>query len=434
MSLNAEALNSNINYQQNLKLQGEINSMNLKIEGLKKELSEKLEGSEKISRIVLEKDEQIKEINNKIKDSELKIEEEKQNFADAVKKTFSLQSKLSELRENLIESHQENKKLAEAIEEKNKDLEKINALYKETSLKFRQEHEINVRSINKISALQSEIEKMKEVIVREDEYSRELAKKLKDKEEDVEMLKKELDKIDVLQIEVEELKKRNRKITSIVQQEQFEFIQKISKSLEKLSVELKSVSLRVPVQQKQNLMVSDKNLSGVLNLLRTYQEYLDESIIETHPESIRNAIEQMLGQWEKAFKMKRLSIKSHIQANTPYCKVNLEKLKTAFNQIMKNSHEAMSAGGILTLTLSADTERKFVYVKFEDNGPGFVPEAIENMFIPFFTTKKEHIGIGLCTARKITEKLNGELSISNKKDKGVVVEFKFPASYEKDMP
>lgn len=430
-NLNTETLKSDIYHQQTLQLQGEINSMNLKIEELKKEISESLQDNEKLRKILLEKDEKIKEITNKIKDSELKIDAEKQNFADAVKKIFSLQSKLSELRESLKESHQENKNLAQSIEEKNRDLEKI-------SLKFKQEHDINRHSLNKISAMQSQIEKMKEVIAKELEYNKELAKKLKDKEEHIDLLKKELNKIDILQIEVEELKKRNRKITSIVQQEQFEFIEKISKSLAKISGDLRSIGLRIPLVLRQNLTLSDKSLSNVIGLLKTYQEYLDERPIETHPENIRNILEQLLGQWDKAFRMKRLFIKPKFETDIPYCKVNPEKVKTAFNQIIKNSLEAMPAGRTLTIDVKSDAERKFVYVKFEDNGPGFTPQSLENMFIPFFTTKKDHIGIGLCIARKIAEKLNGELSISNKNEggkvTGVVVEFKFPASYEKDMP
>ena len=45
-----------------------------------------------------------------------------------------------------------------------------------------------------------------------------------------------------------------------------------------------------------------------------------------------------------------------------------------------------------------------------DNGPGIVEEAMDKIFVPFFTTKKEGSGIGLSLSREIMRQHGGSLT------------------------
>lgn len=57
---------------------------------------------------------------------------------------------------------------------------------------------------------------------------------------------------------------------------------------------------------------------------------------------------------------------------------------------------------------------KYVLIELEDNGGGMPEEHIENLFDPYFTTKKDGHGIGLYMAKLIIEdKMNGKISIEN---------------------
>jgi len=53
-------------------------------------------------------------------------------------------------------------------------------------------------------------------------------------------------------------------------------------------------------------------------------------------------------------------------------------------------------------------------IRVTDNGPGITDEAIEKIFIPFFTTKKEGSGIGLSLARQIIRLHRGSISVQSK--------------------
>ncbi len=59
-----------------------------------------------------------------------------------------------------------------------------------------------------------------------------------------------------------------------------------------------------------------------------------------------------------------------------------------------------------------------VIIAVEDNGIGIVEEALEKIFIPFFTTNKQGSGIGLSLSRQILRLHNATISAKSAPDKG----------------
>lgn len=57
-----------------------------------------------------------------------------------------------------------------------------------------------------------------------------------------------------------------------------------------------------------------------------------------------------------------------------------------------------------------------VRISVTDNGPGIVPEALDQVFVPFYTTKKGGSGIGLSLSRQIMRMHNGQLAVSSDPD------------------
>lgn len=70
-----------------------------------------------------------------------------------------------------------------------------------------------------------------------------------------------------------------------------------------------------------------------------------------------------------------------------------------------------------------DSGRIFIEVK--DNGKGIVKEALDNIFIPFFTTKKKGSGIGLSLSRQIMKLHRGAISVQSSTKKGTAFTLKF---------
>ncbi len=70
-------------------------------------------------------------------------------------------------------------------------------------------------------------------------------------------------------------------------------------------------------------------------------------------------------------------------------------------------------------------DKKRPLITIRDNGNGIDEEALEKIFIPFFTTKKSGSGIGLSLSRQIMRKHQGTLSVQSKMDEGTTFFLRF---------
>jgi two-component system, NtrC family, nitrogen regulation sensor histidine kinase NtrY len=91
-----------------------------------------------------------------------------------------------------------------------------------------------------------------------------------------------------------------------------------------------------------------------------------------------------------------------------------EMIEQVLINLVKNAIQALgeleesTTNGILMIAGQDDKGRPFILVR--DNGPGIDPEALERIFIPFFTTKKNGSGIGLSLSRQIMRQHKGSLT------------------------
>lgn len=75
----------------------------------------------------------------------------------------------------------------------------------------------------------------------------------------------------------------------------------------------------------------------------------------------------------------------------------------------------------ISLTVS-DTEEGRIRITVKDNGQGFRSEEIENIFIPFYTTKENGSGIGLSLSRQIMRLHKGSIAAWSEPEKETVFE------------
>jgi two-component system nitrogen regulation sensor histidine kinase NtrY len=93
------------------------------------------------------------------------------------------------------------------------------------------------------------------------------------------------------------------------------------------------------------------------------------------------------------------------------------------NLVRNAADAALETGGGVRVRWAADNGT--VAVEVEDDGPGLTSSA--NLFVPFFTTKKQGSGIGLVLSRQIAEAHGGSLRLENRVDgRGAVATVQLP--------
>ncbi len=110
-----------------------------------------------------------------------------------------------------------------------------------------------------------------------------------------------------------------------------------------------------------------------------------------------------------------------VQKNYPDSPLEIEadksKLIIAFTNLVINAIEAMETGrGELDVSISALSN---VYtVSIRDNGKGIPEEYLSKLFEPFFTSKKNGMGLGLAACYSIIESHGGTIQVESRVNKG----------------
>lgn len=104
--------------------------------------------------------------------------------------------------------------------------------------------------------------------------------------------------------------------------------------------------------------------------------------------------------------------------------VDREKIKQVLLNLVKNAIEATASGGVVEVKVRL--EDQLVEVMVTDTGEGIPEELKKRIFLPFFTTKKQGTGLGLCISKRILDDHPGcSLSLDSEKGKGTVATIGF---------
>jgi two-component system, NtrC family, sensor histidine kinase HydH len=103
-------------------------------------------------------------------------------------------------------------------------------------------------------------------------------------------------------------------------------------------------------------------------------------------------------------------------ARLPQPQADAPALEQAFDNLMTNALDAMPDGGQLHLT--AQEEGRGLLVTVSDTGVGLGKDDLERVFLPFHTTKRTGLGVGLPLARRSVERLGGSLQLQSQPGEG----------------
>ena len=81
--------------------------------------------------------------------------------------------------------------------------------------------------------------------------------------------------------------------------------------------------------------------------------------------------------------------------------------------LIKNAREATEGKPDACIHIVASEADGSPYISVSDNGPGIPDEMVEEVFLPFYTTKQSGTGIGLCLSRQIMRLHGGDLKLNS---------------------
>lgn len=103
-------------------------------------------------------------------------------------------------------------------------------------------------------------------------------------------------------------------------------------------------------------------------------------------------------------------------------------LEQALINLIKNGIEACESrpdGAINVVARLAGRGR--IIIEITDNGAGMSGEVLDNLFVPFFTTKRGGSGVGTSLVRQIMRRHDGQVSVDSRPGQGTTFTLSFPA-------
>ena len=110
--------------------------------------------------------------------------------------------------------------------------------------------------------------------------------------------------------------------------------------------------------------------------------------------------------------------------------VDAHRLQQVFINLALNAFRAMSAGGVLRLSVCCGSQDEDLPIRvvFCDEGIGIPPQQMGRIFEAGFTTNPGSPGLGLALAKKVVEQHQGKIAVESVSGKGTTFTLSFPAS------
>lgn len=161
-------------------------------------------------------------------------------------------------------------------------------------------------------------------------------------------------------------------------------------------------------------------------MVQTFLHYGQPIEIFPAPTDLRQLVHGVLALSESKLKSQGIEVVEEGEQVQTILNVDAEKVRTCFVNVVANATQAMPEGGQLKVEF-ARNDGHFI-VRFSDTGRGIDSDIAAHVFEPFYTTKREGIGLGLFFSKTIVEKHGGTITIGpNEPPPGANVTFTFPS-------
>lgn len=158
----------------------------------------------------------------------------------------------------------------------------------------------------------------------------------------------------------------------------------------------------------------NKRSQGLLHFTEAYRDLTRVPAPQLQAISVTKLLESLEVLFRSQLEEKGVKMTLQLPAKDFSFQADLELLEQVLINLIKNALDALQGLPLATVSLAAQmNEQGKTQFTVSDNGPGISPELLEQIFVPFFTTKGTGSGIGLSLSRQIMRRHRGSLSVQS---------------------
>ena len=162
--------------------------------------------------------------------------------------------------------------------------------------------------------------------------------------------------------------------------------------------------------------VAKGEITRLDNIITQFLEALRARAPRLVPGSINQILAETLELLRPEIENRGQRISTTVSRNLPDVPCDAAQIKQVFVNLIRNAMQAMGRGGELKVETGSNSEA--VFVSITDTGSGIPEEKLNQLFQPFFTTKKKGSGLGLMIVQRIIREHAGRIDVESKPGKG----------------
>jgi two-component system, NtrC family, nitrogen regulation sensor histidine kinase NtrY len=183
---------------------------------------------------------------------------------------------------------------------------------------------------------------------------------------------------------------------------------------------------------REGLSTIENRSKGLIQFIDAYREYTSLPQPKLKSVKLKDLLETVANLMRPEIKKTTIQFITSCESEYLTLQVDEEMIGQVLINLIKNAMEAINLNEnarplnkVGKIELIGKNMGNALIIEVTDNGPGIIPEAINRIFVPFFTTKKTGSGIGLALSRQIMQMHNGSLSVESELDVNTVFTLRF---------
>jgi len=179
-------------------------------------------------------------------------------------------------------------------------------------------------------------------------------------------------------------------------------------------------------ESRQRLQTVEAQIERTSKIIQDLLLYARKPEPVRSPVDLNTCLAECLALFQPEFDRRRIILVTEWSQQIEKVNADAQQLQEVFHSLIENALDAMSSGGILVTKLSPHTNpeqpdsRTWVQVEIADTGCGMNASQLEQIFQPFFTTKRagRGTGLGLASAMETIRAHGGDIRVESVPGKG----------------
>ena len=148
--------------------------------------------------------------------------------------------------------------------------------------------------------------------------------------------------------------------------------------------------------------------------------------LEFEAVDVNEVLEEAVGLIAPRAETQNVGVHWDTRNGIPKVRADVKYLRRAILNLLVNALDTMPDSGVLGVATRTASD-SCVEIVVEDTGPGIDPHAVEGLFKPFRTTKRDGTGMGLSIVKRIMELHSGAVTIGPRPERGTEAVLRLPA-------